>query len=322
MSLRSILITGASGFVGAALLEDLLATEQFSVVAPTRTPLAEAPRLIQVAMEHLDGRTPWQAAFTSPVEVVIHCAARVHVMDEGAVDPLAAFRRVNVQGTLNLARHAVDAGVKRFIFLSSIKVNGESTEPGHAFTPDYFVPPTDPYGRSKWEAEQQLHALAAKSGMEVVVIRPVLVYGPGVRANFRSMMNWLVKGVPLPLGAVDNQRSLVSVVNLVSLIVRCIDHPAAANQTFLVSDGEDVSTPQLLSRLGIHLGKKPLLLPVPQRLLYLAGALLGKRAVVERVCGSLQVDIAKTRNLLGWSPVVSLDNALKATAVDFLGNLK
>jgi len=317
-----MLVTGASGFVGAALLENVLATERFSVIAPTRTPLADAPRLVQVPIENLDGQTPWQAIFTSPIDVVVHCAARVHVMDEAAKDPLAEFRRVNVQGTLNLARHAAEAGVKRFIFLSSIKVNGESTESGHAFTPDYFVPPTDPYGRSKWEAEQQLHALAAESGMEVVVIRPVLVYGPGVRANFRSMMNWLVKGVPMPLGAIDNRRSLVSVVNLVSLMVCCIDHPAAANQTFLVSDGEDISTPQLLSRLGIHLGRKPVLLPVPQRLLYLAGALLGKRAMVERVCGSLQVDIAKTRNLLGWSPVVSLDSALKMTAVDFLENIK
>lgn len=318
MTLRSILVTGGSGFVGGALIARLLATEQFSVIAPTRVALPDAPRLIQVPTPIFSGHTQWGVALGHSVEVVIHCAARVHVMDDASLDPLGEFRKVNVEATLNLARQAAAAGVKRFVFLSSIKVNGESTEPAHAFTPDDFGPPTDPYGLSKYEAEQQLLALAAQSQMEVVIVRPVLVYGPGVKANFRSMMEWLVKGVPLPLGAVHNKRSLVSVFNLVDLIMCCIDHPDAANQVFLVSDGEDVSTPQLLSKLGTHLGKKPLLLPIPSWALYLAASTLGKRAVAERVCGSLQVDISKTRRMLGWAPVVSLDDALHKTATAFL----
>lgn len=318
MTLRSILVTGGSGFVGGALIARLLATEQFSVIAPTRVALPDAPRLIQVPTPIFSGHTQWGVALGHSVEVVIHCAARVHVMDDASLDPLGEFRKVNVEATLNLARQAAAAGVKRFVFLSSIKVNGESTEPGRAFTPEDFSPPTDPYGLSKYEAEQQLLALAAQSQMEVVIIRPVLVYGPGVKANFLSMMEWLVKGIPLPLGAVHNKRSLVSVFNLIDLMVCCINHPDAANQVFLVSDGEDVSTPQLLSKLGTHLGKKPLLLPIPSWALYLAASMLGKCAVAQRICGSLQVDISKTRRMLGWAPVVSLDDALHKTATAFL----
>ena len=252
------------------------------------------------------------------VQIVIHAAARVHVMSESSADPLAEFRKVNVDGTLNLARQAVAAGVRRFIFVSSIKVNGEGTEPGKPYKADDAPAPVDPYGISKLEAEHGLLALAAETGMEVVIIRPVLVYGPGVKANFRSMMNWLNKGIPLPLGSIRNKRSLVALDNLVDLIVTCIEHPAAANQVFLVSDGEDLSTTELLRRMGAALGKPARLLPLPGAWLNGAACLLGKGAIAQRLCGSLQVDIEKTRRLLGWTPPVTVDEALRKTARHFL----
>ncbi|MBQ1557109.1 MAG: SDR family oxidoreductase [Pseudomonas sp.] len=251
-------------------------------------------------------------------DVVIHCAARVHVMHDTSTDPLAEFRKVNREDTLNIARQAAMAGVQRFIFISSIKVNGEGTAPNQPYKADDASAPLDPYGVSKMEAEQGLRELAAETGMEVVIIRPTLVYGPGVKANFLNMMRWLHKGVPLPFGAIHNRRSLVALDNLADLIVTCIDHPAAANQTFLVSDGEDLSTTELLRRMAAALGKPARLLPVPSRLLEAAAALLGKQALSQRLCGSLQVDIGKTRELLDWTPPVSVDEALRKTAKHFL----
>ncbi|MNE56065.1 GDP-6-deoxy-D-mannose reductase [compost metagenome] len=210
------------------------------------------------------------------------------------------------------------SGVRRFIFISSIKVNGESTLPGKPFKADDQPSPQDPYGVSKQEAEEALRQLGHDTGMEVVIIRPVLVYGPGVKANFLSMLNWLNRGVPLPLGAIRNKRSLVAIQNLVSLIVTCIDHPAAANQVFLVSDGEDLSTTQLLCRLSKALGKPARLLPLPEWMLKLAASMLGKQAVAQRICGSLQVDISKNLELLGWTPPVSSDTAMRQTAGHYL----
>jgi nucleoside-diphosphate-sugar epimerase len=217
-----------------------------------------------------------------------------------------------------LAEAAAAAGVRRFIFISSIKVNGEATLPGAPYTAEAQPAPADPYGISKLEAEQGLRALAADTGLEVVIIRPPLVYGPGVKANFLSMMRWLHKGVPLPFGAIHNRRSLVALDNLVDLLVTCIDHPGAANQTFLVSDGEDLSTSELLRRMGFALGRPARLLPIPSRLLDVAAAMLGKTALAQRLCGSLQVDIGKTRELLNWSPPVGVDEALRKTAEHFL----
>jgi nucleoside-diphosphate-sugar epimerase len=243
-------------------------------------------------------------------------------MNDVATDPLAEFRRINVAGTLQLARQAAKAGVKRFVFISSIKVNGESTTLGQPYTAQQAPAPIDPYGVSKWEAEQQLLALATETGMEVVIIRPVLVYGPGVKANFLSMMKWLYKGVPLPLGAIHNKRSLVALDNLVDLIVTCIDHPQAANQTFLVSDGEDLSTTELLQRMSQALGKRPRLLPVPAWMLATASTVLGKKSISQRLCGSLQVDITHTRQQLDWTPPVSVDVALRKTAQHFLEQQK
>jgi nucleoside-diphosphate-sugar epimerase len=221
---------------------------------------------------------------------------------------------VNVETTLQLASQAAACGVKRFIFISSIKVNGEQTEPGRPFRPDDTPAPQDPYGISKMEAEAGLREVAQETGMEVVIIRPPLVYGPGVKANFASMVKWLQRGVPLPLGAIHNCRSLVALDNLVDLIITCIHHPAAANQTFLVSDGEDVSTTELLRRMGAALGRPARLLPVPQQMLEWGAALAGKRDMAQRLFSSLQVDMDKTRQLLGWAPPVSLEQGLLQVA--------
>jgi nucleoside-diphosphate-sugar epimerase len=240
-------------------------------------------------------------------------------MNEEAADPLAEFRRVNVDGTLRLARQAAEAGVRRFVFVSSIKVNGEHSQPGQPFTADQIPAPGDPYGVSKCEAESELRALSQETGMEVVIIRPPLVYGPGVKANFLAMMRWLQRGVPLPLGGVtENRRSLVFLGNLVDLIVTCIDHPAAANQTFLVSDDEDLSTAVLLRRMAAALGRPARLIPLPAGLITLGAKLIGRPGIAQRLCGSLQVDIGKTKAVLDWSPPVSVDEGLRRTAAHWL----
>lgn len=314
---RSLLITGANGFVGAALMQRLSVDGRFRTVGLVRhaPPMPVANTQYEVTVDPL---TDCPKTVLQGTDTVIHLASRVHVMQENVADPLAEFRRINVNGTLELARAAAEAGVRRFIFVSSIKVNGEGTVAGRAFTADDPARPADPYGTSKREAEDALKVLAAKSNMEVVIVRPVLVYGPGVKANFRSMMNWLSKGVPLPFGAIHNKRSLVALDNLVDLLVTCIDHPAAASQTFLASDGEDLSTTELLMRLGVALGKPARLIPVPAALIKSAARLAGKAALSQRLCGSLQVDISKTRDLLGWKPPLGVDEALKATADNFL----
>ncbi|MCX2545075.1 SDR family oxidoreductase [Pseudomonas sp. COW5] len=314
MNTPKVLVTGAGGFVGEALVFRLLLDKRFTPVATARS----STRLSGLcSVRPLDLAVPQTFPVLEGVQVVVHAAARVHVMHETAVDALSAFREVNLQGTLRLARHAADSGVKRFIFISSIKVNGESTERGKPFTADDPAHPTDPYGVSKFEAEDALKALARETGMEVVIIRPPLVYGPGVKANFLSMLNWLDRGIPLPLGAIDNRRSLVSIGNLVDLIVTCLTHPAAANQTFLVSDGEDLSISGLLRRLAAALGKKARLIPVPQWVLNTGASLLGRQAVAQRVCGSLQVDISKNRELLGWVPPIPVEKAFRQTAAHY-----
>lgn len=309
-----VLVTGASGFVGRALCSKLHSINWFDVVGSVRRATSSVVDSVPiVAVGELTAETDWSAGLDG-VQAVVHSAARVHVMNDQSADPLAEFRKVNVEGTLNLARQAAAAGVRRFVFISSIKVNGEGTEPGKPYTADDVPAPSDPYGISKLEAEQGLLRLAAETGMEVAIIRPVLVYGPGVKANFLSMMRWLGKGVPLPLGAIHNKRSLVALDNLVDLVITCLDHPAAANQVFLVSDGEDLSTSELLRHMGQALGKPARLLPVPESWLNLGAALLGKRNVAQRLCGSLQVDIGKTRRLLGWNPPLTVDQGLKKAA--------
>lgn len=316
-----ILVTGATGFVGKRLT-CVLAEKEHDVIAAVRS--VPEQKVAGAAYEQIidfNSVDEWTRQLQG-VDCVVHAAARVHVMNEVESDPLQAFRAVNVAGTMALAEGAVRAGVKRLVFISSIKVNGEGTQPPRAYTADDAPAPADPYGISKMEAEQALIALGSERGLEVVIVRPVLVYGPGVKANFRSMMSWLYKRIPLPLGAIDNRRSLVFIDNLVDLIRVCCGHPGAVGQTFLVSDGTDVSTTQLLRKIGRALGVRPVLIGVPVWALSLAAAALGKKAVSHRLCGSLQVDITKNDRLLNWKPPIAMDTALETTARDFKESLK
>jgi len=312
--MTKVLITGVNGFVGKTLSDELV-IKGFNVNGTVRSVMSvDFPGAItKFVIKDIDSKTDWQNALEG-VDRVIHLAARVHVMKDTAIDALSEFRRVNVEGTLNLARQAVEAGVQRFIFISSIKVNGEGSILGQPYTPEDQPAPVDPYGISKREAEYGLRQLSIETGMEVLIIRPPLVYGPGVKANFQSMMRWLDKGIPLPLGAIHNRRSLVSLDNLIDLNATCIHHPAAANQTFLAGDGEDLSTTELLQRMAAALGKKAWLIPVPSFILEWGASLVGKQAITQKLCGSLQVDISKARDLLGWKPPVSVDEALRKTA--------
>jgi nucleoside-diphosphate-sugar epimerase len=324
-----ILVTGATGFVGGALVPELLANgyQIRALVRKVSTALPVEVEQVVVDLGEIEDEGAIKAAFAG-VEVVVHAAARVHMMQDRSADPLAEFRKLNRDATLALAGLAADSGVKRFVFLSSIKVNGEKTFPQgrpSVFKPDDAFMPTDPYGLSKYEAEQGLLALAKETGMEVVIIRPPLVYGPGVKANFASMINWLRRGVPLPLGAINNNRSFVALDNLVSFIALCADptqSPKAANQVFLISDGEDVSTTDLLRKVADALGKEPYLLPVPVGLMNFAAKLIGKEEVANRLFGSLQVDNSKARDLLGWQPVITMDEELNKTVATDLKNEK
>jgi len=309
--MMNILVTGATGFVGSAVIQRF--SEQGHVYAAVRKPSDMFSEGVeQVIVGNLAADTDYTDA-VKLMDIVVHAAARVHVMDDHAADPLAEFRKVNVDGTLNLARQAADAGVKRFVFISSIKVNGETTTGKPPFSPDDTYQTADPYGLSKLEAEQGLFRLSQETGMEVVVIRPPLIYGPDVKANFRKLIETVDKGVPLPLGAVHNQRSLVALDNLVDFIALCATHPKAANETFLISDGEDVSTTELLQKIGKALDKPARLIPIPVGLMRFIAKLLGKADVAERLFGSLQVDSSKARELLGWKPVVNMDEQLAKT---------
>lgn len=310
------LVTGANGFVGSSLCVRLT-RDGVPVRGAVRSLNSKPDGTEALAIGSLSSDTNWTEALKN-VEQVVHLAARVHVMTDNSSDPLAEFRRVNVEGTAALARQAAVAGVRRFVFLSSVKVNGEFTEVGEPFSADDIPAPEDPYGVSKYEAEQLLRQIAAETGMEVVIIRPPLVYGPGVKANFESMMRWLARGVPLPLAAVtNNRRSLVALDNLTDLIVTCLNHPAAANQTFLVSDGEDLSTAQLLKRMGAAMGRPARLSYLPPTLLKLGATVLNRPGIYQRLCGSLQLDIVKTIQLLGWTPPLSVDEGLRRAAEGF-----
>jgi UDP-glucose 4-epimerase len=309
-------ITGATGFVGNILAKTLDAN--VSKIYGRNKPKGFSSKFFYQGSIH---QASDFTEFITGLDVIIHCAARVHVMDDVSDDPLADFREVNTSGTLNLASQAAIAGVKRFIFVSSIKVNGESTLLGKPFDSKSERNPEDFYGKSKSEAEIQLLQLAKDTGMEVVIIRPTLVYGPGVKANFASLLKLVSKGSPLPFGCIkDNKRSLVSVKNLVDLIVTCIDHPKAVNQVFLVSDDHDVSTASMVKHMSQALGKSSMLLPVPLWCYRVVGKLTGKTDVVDRLLGSLQVDITHTKNTLGWAPPQTLEEGFKETADAFILN--
>jgi nucleoside-diphosphate-sugar epimerase len=305
----NILLTGGTGFLGSVLINAIQLRPDVNLTVAIRRCI-NIPRAKILEIQDLNARTDWSAALINQ-QVVIHTAARAHIMKDEVKDPLAEYRRVNVEGTLNLARQAAEAGVKRFIFISSIKVNGEQTSLGGSFTADDDPAPEDAYGISKFEAEQGLQKLAEGTCMEVVIIRPPLVYGVGVKGNFATMTKLVSKGIPLPLGAVENKRSFVSVHNLVDLITTCIEHPAAANQVFLAGDGQDLSSTELLRGIAKAMEMPPRLIPVPASLLMLGAKLLGKKAIAQRLLGSLQVDISKTREVLGWEPPVSVEEGLK-----------
>jgi nucleoside-diphosphate-sugar epimerase len=305
-----VLVTGATGFVGTAVLPALRARGHVVRAAVRREVDCDADE--QVRVGDLSPDTDWREALAG-VDAVVHLAARVHVMHDASTNPLAEFRRSNVEGTLTLARAAARASAKRLVFLSSIKVNGEATT-DRAFTERDAPAPRDPYGVSKAEAEEALRGVAVETGLEVVILRPPLVYGPGVRANFLRLLRFADRGVPLPFGAVDNRRSMVFVANLADAIVRCIEHPGAAGRTFLASDGEDLSTADLIRRLAAALGKRASLVPVPPGLMRAAARLLGKGAEADRLLGSLRIDSSALRESLGWRPPFTVDEGLAATA--------
>lgn len=302
-----ILITGATGFIGRQLCARLMSEDcQVCCAARDNSVIEDA-----LVVGDIGPETSWGQALAG-IDIVVHLAARVNISQEKSAEPLVEFRKVNTEGTLALARQAAQAGVKRFVFISSIGVNGShNTRPFHENDPER---PAEPYAVSKLEAEQGLHELAAETNMEVVVIRPPLVYGFNATGSFGSLVNWIKKGIPLPLGAIHNRRNLVGLDNLVDFIVTCIDHVDAANQTFLVADDEDLSTTDLLRRVGGALGEPVRLIPVPMVLLKLGATMLGKQAMAQKLCGSLQVDITKAREVLGWTPPLSVDEGLRRVA--------
>lgn len=303
-----ISVVGAGGFVGRAVT-DRLVRDGHDVVPVVRTARGIAG---ERSIEDL-ATADWPALLQG-IEGIVHLAARVHVMNDTAADPLAEFRRVNTEGTVALAKAAASAGVKRFVFISSIKVSGEDSPPGRPLKADDEPAPVDPYGISKLEAERALFDLGQQTGMAVTVIRPTLVHGPGVRANFETLVKLVRSGLPLPLGSVrDNRRSVVGLDNLADLVATCLVHPAAPGQVFMATDGEDVSTRGLIERIAAAMGRKARLVPVPTGPIAIAARLLGKGAAADRILGSLQADIGKNRELLGWSPPVSLDEGLRRT---------
>lgn len=309
----NIMLTGASGFIGSKLLERLPEGDTFSL---GREKPEGVPKE-RFSLLEIDGTTDYSATLDN-IDTVVHLAARVHVMNDSISNPLEEYKEVNTRGTSNLALQAANSGVRRFVFISSIKVNGEGTLLNRPFQSSDAHAPEDDYGLSKSEAEQQLLNIGQETGMEVVIIRPTLVYGAGVKANFASLMNLVSKGLPLPFGCIrSNKRSLVSVDNLVDLVITCLDHPKAANQVFLVSDDYDVSTSEMVREMSIAFGKHTWQLPVPIWCYSLLGKLLNKSDVVDRLTGSLQVDITHTKETLGWTPPQTLQEGFKQVAKAF-----
>jgi nucleoside-diphosphate-sugar epimerase len=314
-----VLVTGATGFIGRAVLSSLLVGPEFQVRAAVRRARDWLPSIDGVVIEDIGADTDWSAAL-SGIDALVHTAARAHVLRESAADPLAEFRRVNVTGTLALARQAAALGVRRFVFLSSVGVNGAETFDS-PFSADDIARPQSPYAQSKYEAEMSLREISQQTGMQVVIIRPPLVYGPHAPGNFQRLVRCLLRGIPLPLASVRNLRSFIALDNLVDFIVTCLLHPRAANETFLVSDGEDLSTSELLRRMGGALGKPARLFAVPARLLKVAAILSGSKSIAQQLCGSLQLNIFKTRELLLWSPPIDVSEGLRRAALGYLADV-
>ena len=310
----NIIITGTTGFLGSDLIKRLTIKNSFCITAVSRSKSYSLGNR-SVLVSDIDSNTCWKGILDNQ-QVVVHTAARAHIMKDTVADPLAEYRRINVHGTLNLARQASIAGVKRFIYISSIKVNGEQTHNGQKFKPDDVPAPENAYGISKFEAEQGLLQIASETDIEVVIIRSPLVYGPSVKGNFSRMIEAVKKRIPLPLGAIYNKRSLVSLDNLVDLIVKCLNHKEAANQIFIAGDGCDLSTTQLLRGIAKAYGVSSRLIPVPASVLVFVASFLGKRVLAQRLLGSLQVDISKTRDLLGWTPPLTVEEGLRRCFVD------
>ena len=309
------LVTGIRGFVGSSLCK-ALAQSHFVVVSVVRQFDAHPLELSALAVGDINQTTDWSGALAG-VDVVIHLAARVHVMQEKSNDPLAEFQEVNLHGTLNLARQAAQAAVSRFVYISSIKVNGEYTD-AKPFTESDDPSPKDPYGISKWQAEQGLHAIGRESGMEIVIIRPPLVYGPGVKANFFNLLNIVSKALPLPLGSIKNSRSMIYVENLVDALILVSTHPKAAGQTYLVSDGLDVSTPKLIKMIATEMKMPNRVFHFPVSLMRLAAKCIGKSLIFDRLTQSLQVDSSKIRTELEWNPPYTMEQGIQVTVDWFL----
>ncbi len=311
--MKKLLLTGATGFVGKALLTELLQNDFEVIISIRNTPISSSVKVKTIKTGNLLATTDWSPALQN-IDIVIHSAARAHIMQDSSSNPLAEFRKTNVDGTLNLARQAEKSGASRFIFISSIKATGQSSSSQSILKPDDAALPTDPYGLSKYEAEQGLLELAKNSKMDVVIIRPPLVYGPNVKGNFLSLLKYIKKGLPLPLGSINNKRSLVALDNLVNFIRHCTTHPKAANEIFFISDGEDVSTTELLMKIAKAFNKKLFLIPIPPIALSFIAKLFGKGAMVDRLLESLQVDNSKAVELINWKPVISMDSQLKKIA--------
>ena len=318
--MTKILITGATGFVGRALFENLKFKKKYLAHLTTRTnqeELFEGGKAFNIG--EIDANTNSKDALDG-VDCIVHCAARAHMMENKQTDSLNAYRRINVDGTRNLAKQAAGIGIKRFIFLSSIKVNGEETIATKSFKYNDISQPEDAYGITKWEAEQALLEISKQTGLEVVIIRPPLVYGEGVKGNFLRLLDIVYKQIPLPFAKINNLRSFVGLDNLIDLIICCIEHPKAGGKTFLVSDGEDLSTSDLIIKLSKFMDKSPRLFQVPQLIIQLTARLVGKSLEVKRLLGSLRIDNSYTREILGWSPVLSLDEGLEKTVRWYLKN--
>ncbi len=311
--MTTVLVTGANGFIGSSILTKLQLSKQYSIRAAVRKSVVSYQDDIDV-YENLElaPNTNWMTALSS-VDVVIHCAARAHLLKDTSADPLADFRRVNTEGTLSLAHQAARAGVKRFIFLSSVGVNGAETKT-RPFIADDMPNPHSPYAQSKFEAEVGLMDLAKESNMSVVIVRPPLVYGPNAPGNFGALCRIVQKGLPLPFGRINNVRSFIYLDNLIDLIHCCVDHLNATNQIFLASDDEDLSTTELLKKMSAAFEQRMILLPVPVSVLKLGAQLMGKSKQAQQLLGSLTVDIEKTKLTLGWKPPFSVEQGLRRMA--------